>query len=160
MEVLEWADGHWTKIITWVLIVLTSTTSIWLSRRSSHRSHILALHRTRISRLLSKIEEIERDAVRYWEQGLTHGEPAVSAASHEIVRNLDRLDAELSSLQENSRREWEFEEGLLKFRQAITNGQFQSCPRPPIQANDPRILAISSKAKHLENLVRKAIIKK
>lgn len=150
-----WLTNHWPQVVTWALLIfsliVSITTGIKLTRRSEQRE--------RGKHALERIEQIEQDAIDYWTTGLTPGNPAVCTQSHLITRTLDRLEQCLEDISAHRLCRCDYLSTFTKFKQAVTTAPWQSSPRPPLAADDPRIHAISHQASCLANLIRECVVR-
>lgn len=149
----DWLCDNWPQAVTWILIPVSSlVVGHHLSLRSSKRGE----QRARIKSALERIEAIEHKAVSYWTDGRQPEEPAACFRSHEITRDIDRLEAELDHISVKCKRSFDYVDALVSLRQSITSDPWQSLNRQPIPADDSRIIDIRENADILEKLVKRA----
>lgn len=151
-----WAATPWPQFVTWGLIVLSVVASYFVGWAVTSKSQNRAEQRDRVDKALEFIRHLEQEAVAYWTDGLESGALPVCARSNNILRDLSRLEDLLRDIDASAKGRLDYVKLLLDFRKAITSGPWQSQPRPPLPANDPRIQAIGESAAALEKAVNKA----
>lgn len=115
--------------------------------RLNLRNTIRVRQASQIDRLVSQIEAIEVDATSYYLKGVE--EKICEELALQIKRKLKAVSASIAVVEEGSKSDLGLGDQLLDFRQAVTDGNFESKERDP-GLKDERVYRFTNAASVLK----------
>lgn len=115
--------------------------------RLNLRNTIRIRQASQIDRLVSQIEAIEVDATSYYLKGVE--EKVCEELALQIKRKLKAVSASITVVEEGSKSDLGLGGQLLDFRQAVTDGNFESKERDP-GSKDERVYRFTNAASVLK----------